>query len=372
MIEYPYRYSSSRGAQHDPTLWASPLPDMLPLENPTVIFISSTESNDAIAADAVALHTPPLRQSGWIIKMIVLGVPTVGWIYFTWGVIGGSIWVLLLVWLLARAIRRGRGDVERARAAYSASMPPGTVQSIRFDSDAFELQTGEGHHLRVRYQHITALRVGSKAVVVGIAKRPRSQVYPRELFPDHAIEAIRNIAPALNGGPVPATHPPLPPTAPLTDPTAVFIMKEGTARRLARARRRDNTNGYLMLALVFGTPYLAALALIRSHEAFWRTVLALVAFSIVVAITRTFTARKFATAKTFHMPPGTRLSTRFGPDAFDINLGNERDRIPYDHLTPIRIRHGAVLLGQRNPLILPLELFPPHTLDYMRAYNKHK
>ncbi|MFD7844990.1 hypothetical protein ACFV4K_18895 [Nocardia sp. NPDC059764] len=196
---------------------------------------------------------------------------------------------------------------------------------------------------------------------------------------------------------------PLPPMPGLPDPTAVFITHEDTARALAESalawvrrhsrRRRRNALRWVITAIVLYSLWSLGGLLIG---------LATCA-ALVGMYRRRWNSDPARTVALFSAmaAPGTVMATRFGPAAFDIQVGadthrrirydsirdlevtpaavafgegpqyhtSRRTRIRYEWINAVRIEDGVVELRGLDDGAYPRELFPDFAIAYIRALN---
>ncbi|WP_458687022.1 hypothetical protein [Nocardia tengchongensis] len=164
---------------------------------------------------------------------------------------------------------------------------------------------------------------------------------------------------------------PLPPMPALPDPHAVFITHEDTPRALTEAtldwvprhshRRRRNALRWLITA---GVLY-----------SLWSLSGLLIGLAACAALVGVYRRRwNSDPARTFAMfssvaAPGTVMATRFGPDAFDIQLGaDSHRRIRYASIRDLTVTTAAVTFREGwHYHTYPRELFPDNTLELLAA-----
>ncbi len=68
-------------------------------------------------------------------------------------------------------------------------------------------------------------------------------------------------------------------------------------------------------------------------------------------------------------PPGTQLTSEFGPDSFKIGMPDKSFELPYASLTHVVQFEDVLVLKPKNHLILalPMELVPPQDLALIRS-----
>ncbi|WP_040810981.1 hypothetical protein [Nocardia concava] len=346
----------------------------LPAPNATVVWSANTAWVLTRAANAVLDAVPRWRAlAGWVAVAACCSLP-IGFLVLTWGPIGAAIWTAPIVLSIFLAWRRRPSRFDRQFARISRELPPGTVQMIRFGPDACDVRHDDYQQARIRYADVTELRVTPSIVVLMRDGDDEAHVYPRELFPDSAIHAIKAVAPALGGHPEAARQsifPALPPCPPLDEPTGVLVIDETTAAWWARARRRIRMRSMTKTLLLCALPYLLLLWLVRGRTEVLVTcaVLALLWLTLAMRLWRQSRTHRAVLASSY--PPGTSISIRLGPDSFDLQIGSDRGRFDYSTFRRLKVSHGLVLLDGTVHNTLPEKLFAPGVPDYLGSYANH-
>ncbi|WP_067531640.1 hypothetical protein [Nocardia crassostreae] len=167
---------------------APPLPPIPPLDQPTAVFVAGPGTVRDLVKAVMRQTNSDLAVLLGIALMVLVPITA-----FTAGPVGALTAVVLaalavlgrLIWTIP-ATRRSERDV----ADYAA---PGQTLATRFGSDTVEIHTATGR-TRIPYASLRLLRVRDSAVI--LLHGPLI-AYPRELFPDIAIDYIRTIRPEL-------------------------------------------------------------------------------------------------------------------------------------------------------------------------------
>ncbi|MGV9413753.1 hypothetical protein ACWDOP_27965 [Nocardia sp. NPDC003693] len=337
-----------------------PLAPMPFLLDPDAVFVARASTPELLAAAGIAYSSGRLAR--WSTGAAILTVVCL-FLASLWGTIGAGIGVAVCALLWLRMPGRKR-RLARSEAFWQTLSGAGTVMATRFGPESFDVQIGDGHHRRVRYADITRLRVDERTVL--FTQDDLLHAYPRELFPQDVIDLLAVVA---DGVPDQATlpRPPLPPIPPLERPTATFVVRPGTALRIAERLERQRTQGLRTLLLVVAVPYLPLLWYLRGWTALGIAAAVLVLLVPARMLHARYTVRRVTAELERDMPPGTRMATRFGPDAFDIHIGPRRTRFRYDWLTNVAVLDGVVRIDSTLWQSYPRELFPPRALAYLDA-----
>ncbi|MFC9994797.1 hypothetical protein [Nocardia sp. NPDC127526] len=165
-----------------------PLPPISPLEQPTAVFVAGPGTARDLAKAVTRQTTGDLALLLGIAFTVLVLITA-----FTTGTIGVLTAVVLaalavlgrLLWIIP-ATRR----MEREIAGYAGA---GDALATRFGSDTVEIHTAAGRR-RIPYAALRLLRVRGDAVVL---LHDVLTAYPRELFPDIALEYITTVRPTL-------------------------------------------------------------------------------------------------------------------------------------------------------------------------------
>lgn len=332
-----------------------PLPPMPGLPDPTAVFITHEDTARELAESALAWvrrHSRRRRRNAlrWVITAIVL--------YSLWSLGGLLIGLAICAALVGMYRRRWNSDPVRTVALFSAMAAPGTVMASRFGPAAFDIQVGADTHRRIHYDSIRDLEVTPAAVAFG--EGPQYHTYPRELFPDSALELMTA-----------DTHPVEPPSPipPLADPSAVYVVRPGDTSRLVRVpAHRFRVRRAIIFALL-SSIYLITLYLIRGSGPVPLATAGILLLAVVFSLTYTADRNRREREMAHQFPPGTGFAARFGPDAADIHLGSRRTRIRYEWINEVRIEDGVVELRGLDGGAYPRELLPDFAIAYIRALN---
>lgn len=339
----------------------TPLPE---LEEPAVRFVVEARTQSEVGRASIAYHRHEVRywaraSAPWLLSA--------GLTYGVFGIAGLILGPVVCAVLLAANWRTYRSWWVWRYATSVAQMAPGTVLTTRFGPDAFDLQVGDVHRMRVHYGFIGRISQGPAVVVFRYGKGVVA--LPRELFPDSVIEHIRRCSSrsAERVG-EPVVFPPLPPFPPLEPPTAVYVASEDTARLLIAAKSRERTRTFRITLVSTAVPYLLVFGLTHGLPA---TCIAAAVVAATLGAEIGWTARyiRFG-ARVFGlgMPPGTTFASRFGPGACDIDAGDFRLRFGYNEIPEPRVQEDVVLLGTgRDAHVYPRALFPDSALEYIRG-----
>ncbi|MVU79551.1 hypothetical protein GPX89_20170 [Nocardia sp. ET3-3] len=326
------------------------------------MFVARPGTAEAIGA-AVARRS--VRNRWLWMKLVAIWIPFVAFMGFLLGGFGIGVGaVTIAVTVGVRLL--GRGAVARNMSAQAAMYAgPGMVMASRFGPDALDIAQFDGH-TRLAYDQVRGVYPEPSGVVV-LFYSGMFVGFPRELFPDWAIEILRS---AADKRPWDASNlPPLPPIPRLEQPTVVMVADAGTAAAMARAISRQ-----MLIVLV---PVMAVLAVVGILQA-WVTqgipglvtalVIATALFGIVLngaARGKRLTREKYARL----MPPGEPLAVRFGTYTVELQTATFRVRHPYNVIRSLRLRGPAALLGTTFVAAYPRELFPEHAITHMLGMN---
>ncbi|MEU7146129.1 hypothetical protein ABZ942_42285 [Nocardia sp. NPDC046473] len=262
--------------------------------------------------------------------------------------------------------RLGKGPLARS---YLAVIPPyGQTLSIRFGQEAFELQDT---NYRARFPHNRFRSITVEPTSITLRMRNTEVAFPRQLFPDTAIDYLRA---RLAGREDVATLPPLPPLPSLDQPTATVTTGPHTAAQLAwavtwrRARQLTRTNAAVAAILI-----LVAVAIAGKQGLVACAVGAGMMILVALAARLTAAAVGFARLRrsfTSYAADGCLLATRFDSDAVDIQTPEFYGHVRYDRITKLTIcRHAVLMNHDGRATVNPRELFPDRAIAHMRAAN---
>lgn len=359
------------GPWHPPTAWAAPagyapLPPIPVIESPTAVFYPGPDTA-GILARAVARRARLSWESVRSFAMVWLVYMAILWIVVGWAAIVVSTILMVLILPLRFAI--GGGQERRLAAQYRLILSPGQVMAARFGPEAVEIQQFDSR-IRLSYRDIRKLEVRDQLIMMRLATGYTA--YPRELFPDYALDYVHSVLP--NGPRPTATSlvpapPPLPPLPPLNQPTAVYIALPDTAAHLAKSLTHRMCRSILILGGI------TALPMMLLYGAAARPgYLLLAAVTLVFLIGRAawllYSIPRMTQRISSYAAPGRQMAARFGPDAFDIHTATSHRRIPYAAIRSLTTRPDTVFL-RSGPLLTayPRALFPDHALAYIRTAN---
>ncbi|RDI65739.1 hypothetical protein [Nocardia pseudobrasiliensis] len=252
---------------------------------------------------------------------------------------------------------------------YRAVIPlDGQSMTIRFGPDAFDLQ-GPGDRVRFPHSRFRAIQVEPETITLRM--RNTLITFPRELFPDTAIDYLRA---RLAGHDDVAAPPPLPSLPPLGQPTAQVTAGPDTASQLAWAVTwRSNRQLTQLNAIVAVTLVLTAVVVGGERGLAAGAFAAGVIILVVLAARLTAAVIDFARMQrgfTAYAADGDVLATRFGPDAFAVRTAEMHSHIRYDRIAKLTVRRHTVLMTHGGrATAYPRELFPDTAIAHIRAAN---
>ncbi|WP_146251220.1 hypothetical protein [Nocardia tenerifensis] len=345
----------------------APQPDELPpipaMEQPDAVLEATPENNELLKA-SVRRRYRNHRRLVFVTYSILIVLMIALWISRQYEV---AVAVLAVIASSAFLHKLRIGPLARS---YRALVPrEGQTLTIRFGPDAFELQGGTNRRVHVAYNRFRAIAVESYSIT--LRTRNSDISYPRELFPDTAIDYLRA---RLAGRRDVAAPPPLPPIPPLEKPTATVTAGPDTASRMAwavtwrRNRRLTQSNAaiaamaVLIVVAITGKEGLVAGAL-------WAGVLMIAALTVRLAVTVADFIRVRRLFTTY-AAEGAPLSSRFGSDAVAVRTHGFYSHLRYDSITKLTIRRHLVLLyHDGHATAFPRELFPDSAIAHIRAVN---
>ncbi len=332
------------------------------MEQPDVVLVGKPE----FAGLLIAIVRRRARMHGRLVGLaaaVSLALMVVLWVShydaLAMAVTAAAAFMVFLQWM-------GVGPLART---HRAVIPlDGQSMTIRFGPDAFDLQ-GPGD--RVRFPHSRFRAILVEPEVIALRMRNTLITFPRELFPDTAIDYLRARFAGRDDVTVP---PPLPSLPPLDHPTAQFTAGPDTASQLAWAVTwRSNRPLTQLNAIIAVTLVLTAVVVGGERGLAAGAFAAGMIILVVLAARLTAAVIDFARMQrgfTAYAADGDVLATRFGPDAFAVRTAEMHSHIRYDRIAKLTVRRHTVLMTHGGRVTAyPRELFPDTAIAHMRAAN---
>lgn len=336
------------------------LPPIPAMEQPDAVLVGTSESAELLKA-IVRRRARKRRQrvgSVYSVAIIVLiALAVLGRFEIAIALIAVIACLGLLHWLRVRPL---------VRSDLAVIAPAERTLSIRFGPEAFDLQD---HDRRVRfpYSGFRAITVESDSITLRM--RSIDLAFPRNLFPDNAIDVLR--ARFARRKDV-ATLLPLPPLPLPDEPTATMTAGPDTASRLAwavawrNARRLSPADiATAAMAMLIVVAIVGKQGLVSGAVAVGAMTLAALAVR-ATGVMVDFARRRESFAA--FAADGDLLATRFGPDAVAVRTSTSYIHERYDQITELTVTREAVLMNHGGRVAAyPRELFPDRATAYLRA-----
>lgn len=263
-------------------------------------------------------------------------------------------------------IRRGLTARRIMRGSLTVATP-GMGMASRFGSGALDIAQANGI-TRLFYDRVRGIHVDRDIVVLRYAQLFIG--FPRELFPDWAIELIRAHRAASGTTGYSANIPALPPIPPIEQPDVSMVADPGTAVAMARESFRVTLRSVAILSAIFAVLCLF-LGRLLSHDHGLAAGLGLAVITTVWLLASAVRGGpKTRAAYQLSMPPGEPLSARFGSEAFEVRTASARIRHPYAAMTSMRAHGPAMVVRSGGIHVYPRELFPENAITHAGMVNK--
>ncbi|MFE3189304.1 hypothetical protein ACFXHA_09870 [Nocardia sp. NPDC059240] len=328
------------------------LPPIPVLDEPHAVFVAQADTAGRIGDTVVRqmLRRPHARAyfgGLWVAAAAVL---------LAFNGITGAVQAVFVIGISPVAILAVRRQRVRSFTANAANFSgPGMTLAAKFGPDAMDIVSAQGYS-RFRYADLRAFFADRPDVVI-LHHGPILTGYPRELFPDWAIELIR--AGMRGESPVGSHRLPALSELPGTpQPSAVFVATADTAPQMAETYTRAILRtGTIAMAIVVGAVLLVGAIMLSPLLLVIGAVLAAI-FGSLLLVTATAGKRRLQASFVLAMPPGQLLATQFGAQAFDIHTATGFVRHRYSAVRSLRFHGPAVMLSAGLLMPYPRELFP--------------